>query len=159
MERPLQYNGFAMTLPRCHGSAMALSWPCNCSVTLDIFFWAPSLDKENYKKHTLTYFCMLKYRKAFWPMFTISSNDLGNWVKVKDIFALRPAPSTHFRGSSCCDSRICWKSYICEVLPGCVKTHSKTTISIHVAIFVCGLGWGWGGGCGGGGGSGEDGDK
>ena len=94
---------------------------------------------------------MHKYRMTFWPRFAISRNDLGNWVKVKDMFTLRPAPSTEFRGGSCCGSQIGWGPHICKVLPGCIITHSKTPINIHVTVLHSGLGtgvgwgWGWGG--------------
>ena len=36
-------------------------------------------------------------------------NDLGDWVKIKDMSTLRTAPTTEFQGGSCCDSRIGWK--------------------------------------------------
>ena len=90
---------------------------------------------------------MHKYRMTFWPRFAISRNDLGNWVKVKDMFTLRPAPSTEFRGGSCCGSQIGWGPHICKVLPGCIITHSKTPINIHVTVLHSGLGTGvgWGG--------------
>ena len=89
---------------------------------------------------------------TFWPRFAISRNDLGNWVKVKDMFTLRPAPSTEFRGGSCCGSQIGWGPHICKVLPGCIITHSKTPINIHVTVLHSGqgtgdwggVGWGWG---------------
>ena len=82
---------------------------------------------------------------TLWPRFAISRNDLGNWVKVKDMFTLRPAPSTEFRGGSCCGSRIGWGPHICKVLPGCIITHSKTPINIHVTVLHSGLGTGVGG--------------
>ena len=92
---------------------------------------------------------------TFWPRFAISRNDLGNWVKVKDMFTLRPAPSTEFRGGSCCGSQIGWGPHICKVLPGCIIAHSKTPINIHVTVLHSGLGtevgWGWGWGWGWGG--------
>ena len=34
-------------------------------------------------------------------------NDPGNPVEVKNMFTLRPAPSTEFEGGSCCDSQVC----------------------------------------------------
>ena len=74
---------------------------------------------------------------TFWPRFSNSRNDLGNQVKVKDISTLRPVPSTEFRGGSCCGSQISWGPHICKVLPGCIKTCSKTPMKHkeHVGFF------------------------
>ena len=80
---------------------------------------------------------------TFWPRFAISRNDLGNWVKVKDMFTLRPAPSTEFRGGSCCGSQIGWGPHICKVLPGCIITHSKYSFALGTGDWG-GVGSGWG---------------
>ena len=68
------------------------------------------------------------------------------------MFTLRLAPSTEIRGGSCCGSQIAWGCHICKVLPGCIITHSKTPINIHVTVLHSGLGtgvgevgWGWDG--------------
>ena len=66
---------------------------------------------------------------TFWPRFAISRNDLGNLVKVKDMFTLRPAPGTEFRGGSCCGSQIGWGPHICKVLSGCITADSKTPMA------------------------------
>ena len=66
---------------------------------------------------------------TFWPRFAISRNDLGNLVKVKDMFTLRPAPGTEFRGGSCCGSQIGWGVHICKVLSGCITADSKTPMA------------------------------
>ena len=58
-------------------------------------------------------------------------NDPGNPVEVKNMFTLRPAPSTEFQGGSCCDSQVCQGPHICRVLPGCVIAHSKTPTHVH----------------------------
>ena len=71
---------------------------------------------------------------TFWPRFAISRNDLGNLVKVKDVFTLRPAPSTEFEGGSQCDSQIRWEAHICKFLPGCLTADSKTPMDEHVKI-------------------------
>ena len=67
-----------------------------------------------------------------WPRFSIYRNDPGNRVEVKDIFILRPAPSTEFRGGSRCDSQIGWRPHICKVLPQCITAHSKTPTNLHI---------------------------
>ena len=77
---------------------------------------------------------MHKYRVTFWPWFAISRNVLGKLVEVKDMFTLRPAPSTEFEGGSQCDSQICWEAHICKVLPGCVTADSKTPMGEHVTL-------------------------
>ncbi len=66
---------------------------------------------------------------TFWPWFAISRNDLGNLVKVKDMFTLRPAPGTEFRGGSCCGCQIGWGPHICKVLSGCISADSKTPVA------------------------------
>ena len=66
---------------------------------------------------------------TFWPRLAISRNDLGNLVKVKDMFTLRPAPGTEFRGGSCCGSQIGWGPHICKVLSGCITADSKTPMA------------------------------
>ena len=76
---------------------------------------------------------------AFWPRFAISRNDLGNWVKVKDMFTLRPAPSIEIRGGSCCCSQMAWGCHISKVLPGCIITHSKTPINSHIIVLYWAL--------------------
>ena len=58
------------------------------------------------KQYALVYLSVLEHRITFWPRFPISRNDLGNWVEVKDMLTLRPAPSPEFRGGSCRDSQI-----------------------------------------------------
>ena len=77
---------------------------------------------------------MHKYRMTFWPRFAISRNDLGNLVRVKDMFTLRSAPSTEFEGGSQCDSQTRWEAHICNFLPGCLTADSKTPMEQHVAI-------------------------
>ena len=79
---------------------------------------------------------MHKYRTTFWPRFAISRHDLGNLVKVKDVFTLRPAPSTEFEGGFQCDSQIRWETHICILffLPGCLTADSKTPMDEHVKI-------------------------
>ena len=95
------------------------------------------------------YFNVLESRMRFWPRFAISRNDVRNWVKVKDMFTLRPAPSTTNRGGSCCDSQIGCRRNISKVLRECVIMHSKTPIGVHVTVLV------WGYGCGAGTGKGR----
>ncbi len=53
---------------------------------------------------------------------------------MKDMFNLRPAPSTEFRGHSCCGSQIGWGPNSCEVLPGCITADSKTPMGEHVML-------------------------
>ena len=77
---------------------------------------------------------MHKYRMTFWPRFAISRYDLGNLVKVEDMFTLRPAPDTEFRSGSCWGSQIDWGRNICKVLPGCITADSKTPMDEHVEI-------------------------
>ena len=77
----------------------------------------------------LGYFSVHEYRTTFWPRFAISRNDLGNLVKVKDMFTLRPAPGTEFRSGSCCGSQIGWGPHICKVLSGCTTADSKTPMA------------------------------
>ena len=90
-----------------------------------------------------------KFSVTFWPRFSTSRNDSWNWVEVKDILTLRPAPSTEFRGGSHCDSQIGWGPHICKVLPGCIITHSKTPMNLHIIVLFWALrrdrtgGWGW----------------
>ena len=76
---------------------------------------------------------------TFWPRFAISRNDRGNLVKVEDMFTLRPAPDTEFRGGSCCDSQIGWGPHIFKVLPGCITADSKTTMSEHATLNYANL--------------------
>ena len=66
---------------------------------------------------------------TLWPRFAISRNDIGNLVQVKDMFTLRPAPGTEFRGGSCCGSQIGRGPHICEVLSGCITADSKTPMA------------------------------
>ena len=47
------------------------------------------------------------------------------------MLTLRSAPSTEFGGGSCRDSRIGWRPHICQVLPGCMISHSKTLVNLH----------------------------
>ena len=68
---------------------------------------------------------------TYWPRFSISNNDSGNEVEVRDISTLRPAPSTECRGGSCCDSQMGWGPHICKVLPGRITTEIKTHIGEH----------------------------
>ena len=75
---------------------------------------------------------------TFWPRFLFSRNDSGNQVEIKDIFTLRPAPSTEFRGRPCCSSQIDWGPNICKVLPGCI-THSKTPINSPTRLCLKGF--------------------
>ena len=44
---------------------------------------APHLDRENHKQRTVAYLSMLTYTMTFCQRFAFSSNDLGNWAKVK----------------------------------------------------------------------------
>ena len=81
---------------------------------------------------------MHKITLTFRPRFSFSRNDKGNHVRVEDICTLRPAPRTQFRGGSCRDNQIGWRPYICKVLPGCMRTHSKTPINGNVLV----LDWG-----------------
>ena len=74
------------------------------------------------------------YRMTFLPRFAISRNNLGKLVKVKDMFTLRPAPGTEFRGGCCCSSQIDWGPNICKVLPGSITTDSKTPMGEHVML-------------------------
>jgi hypothetical protein len=74
------------------------------------------------------------YRMTFWPMFTISRNNLGNLVKVKDMFTLRQAPSTEFEGGSQCDNQIRLEAHIRKVLPGCPTAGAQTLMDEHVKI-------------------------
>ena len=70
------------------------------------------------------------------------------------MLTLRPAPSTEFRGGSCRDSQIGWRPHICKVLPGCIRTHSKTPMNGNGLILdwglkvgtrlAVGLSWDWG---------------
>ena len=86
---------------------------------------------------------------TFWPRFAVSRYDLGNLVKVEDMFTLRPAPSTKIRGGSCCGSQIGSWPNIFKVLSGCKRTHSKIPTNIHATALHSGLGtvdWGLGGG-------------
>ena len=79
---------------------------------------------------------MHKYTLTCWPRFPISRNDLQNQDEVKDISTLRPAPSTEFRGGSCCDSQIGWGPHICKVLPRCITAHSKTPTNLHITVLA-----------------------
>ena len=108
--------------------------------TLDAFSWAPYLEQENYNSYTLGYFSVLPYRMAFWPRLAFFRNDPHNCVNIRDLFTSRLAPSTGFRGSSCCDSQISWRRRIRKVLPGRTISHSKTPINL-LAQFGSG-GWG-----------------
>ena len=72
---------------------------------------------------------------TFWPRFSFSRNDIRNQVEIKDLFDLRPAPSTEFRGGSHCDSQIGWGHHICKVLRGCIMTHSKTPTNLHITVL------------------------
>ena len=76
---------------------------------------------------------------TFWPRFSFSRNDIRNQVEIKIFFDLRPAPSTEFRGGSRCDSQIGWGPHICKVLPGCIITHSKTPINLHIIVLYWAL--------------------
>ena len=76
---------------------------------------------------------------TFWPRFSFSRNDIRNLVKIKDLFALRPAPSTEFRRGSHCDVQIGCGPHICKVLPGCIMTHSKTSINLHIIVLYWAL--------------------
>jgi hypothetical protein len=80
---------------------------------------------------------------TFWPRFSISRNDLRNRVKVEDMCTLRPAPSTEFRGGSCCDSQIGWGPHTCKVLPGGIIAESKTPVNIHVELWLGNGAGGW----------------
>ena len=71
---------------------------------------------------------------TLWPRLTISRNNLGPLVKVKDMFTLRTVPSTEFEGGSQCDSQIRWEAAICKFLPGCLTADSKTPMDEHVKI-------------------------
>ena len=64
----------------------------------------------------------------------MSRNDLGNLVKVKHVFTLRPAPSTEFEGGSQCDSQIHWEAHICKVLQGYITEDSETPMDEHVTL-------------------------
>ena len=96
------------------------------------------------------YFSVRKCTPTCWARFSISRNGLGNRAEVKDISTLRPAPSTEFRGGSCCNSQMGWRPHICKILPGCITAHSKTHISLHATMLVWWLGlaadedWDWG---------------
>ena len=69
---------------------------------------------------------------TFWPRFSTSRNDLGNQAEIKDISTLRLAPSTEFRGGSCCGSQIGWGGHIFKILPRCIPAHSKTPTKSHI---------------------------
>ena len=71
---------------------------------------------------------------TIWPRFYGSSNDQGNQAEAKDITTLGPAPSTELRDGSHRGRQIGWGTHTCNVLPGCIKTHSKTPIIIHMAF-------------------------
>ena len=71
---------------------------------------------------------------AFWPRFAASRNNLGNLVKIEDMLTLRPAPTTEFRGGSCCGIQIDWGPNICKVSPGCIAANSKTPMGEHVTF-------------------------
>jgi len=47
-------------------------------------------------------------------------------VEENDIGTFRPAPSTEFRGSTCCESFVAGDTIFAEKSPGGVETHSKT---------------------------------
>ena len=64
----------------------------------------------------------------------VSRNDLGNFVEIKDMCTLRPAPSTEFQRGSCCSSKIDWGPNICKILPGCITTDYKTPMGEHVML-------------------------
>ena len=68
------------------------------------------------------------------PSFSVSRNDPDNFVKISDMFTLRPAPSTAFQGGPCRSSQIDWSADICKVLPGCIATDSKTPMGEHVML-------------------------
>ena len=44
--------------------------------------------------------------------------------------ALRPVPSTEFRGDSCRASHFAWRCNIFKIVPGGIETHSKTPIKV-----------------------------
>ena len=69
---------------------------------------------------------------TFWPRFAVSRNGIGNFVEIKNMFALRPAPSTEFQGGPCCSSQIDWGPNICKVLPGCITADSETPMDENV---------------------------
>ena len=99
-------------------------------IVLDALSWAPDLDKENYNRCTSTCLSVLRYRMTFWPRFVNSRNNFGNWVELKDIFISRPAPSADYQGSSCGQNG--WRGNICETMPRCLKTHSKTPSDLYL---------------------------
>ena len=55
-------------------------------------------------------------------------------MEIRDVFTLRLAPSTEFRGGSCCSSQIDWGPNIRKVLPGYVTADSKTPMGEHVTL-------------------------
>ena len=64
---------------------------------------------------------------------------------------LRLAPRIAMRNNSPCGNQTVWVLHTCRVLPGCMMTHSKISINIHVTIWRPGGGGGagkkagWGG--------------
>jgi hypothetical protein len=71
---------------------------------------------------------------TFWPRFQVSRNDLGNFVEMKDMFTLKPAPGKEVQGGPCCSSQVDWGPNICKALPGCITTDSKTPMGEHVEL-------------------------
>jgi len=65
------------------------------------------------------------FRLTFRPRSYICRKSSRLQVEEKDIRAFRPAPSTEFRGGTCCGSHLGWGAYLQNLSRG-VETHSKT---------------------------------
>ena len=87
------------------------------------------------------------------PSFSLSRNDPGNQVEIKDMITLRPAHRAEFQAGSRCDRQIGWKGHIYKILPGCQTLNSKTPMKGHALVLDLGqnvgtrlaVGMGWGG--------------
>ena len=70
----------------------------------------------------------------YYDILSLGLNFQRKWHRGGRSFsALRAAPRTEVRGGSRCDSQIGRGPPICQVLPGCIITHSETSRTMHVA--------------------------
>lgn len=138
--RPPQQSGAASDRPWI-SLWMGMHWAHD-------FWWLQMISHQvpTYISPPLWHLC------KFWPRLGISRNDLGNWVKAKHSFCLRPDPSRELRGGSRCD----YQSAGDTMFAKSCQMHNNTFYDIHKLTYYsfglwngAGIRWGLGLGIGG----------